>query len=162
MSDGAAGDVPAGAGGTDEAAGARWTGVHGEQEARARFGAARVAHLATVTPEGAPHLVPVTFALDGGVIWWAVDAKPKRHRSLRRLDNIAAEPRVSLLVDHYEEDWERLWWVRVDGTASAADGEEVGRGLEALAARYAAYRVAAPEGPVVRVEVERWRWWSAR
>ena len=147
MSGGGAGDVP---------------GVHGEVEARARFGAARVARLATVTPDGAPHLVPVTFALDGDVVWWAVDAKPKRHRSLRRLENIATEPRLSLLVDHYEEDWDRLWWVRADGTASVADGEEMARGLVALAARYAAYRAVAPEGPVVRVEVGRWRWWSAR
>lgn len=137
-------------------------GVHGEDEARARFAAARVARLGTVTPDGAPHLVPVTFALDGDVVWWAVDAKPKRHRSLRRLDNIAAEPRVSLLVDHYEEDWDLLWWVRADGTASVAGGLEAARGLEALAARYPAYRAAVPEGPVVRVAVHRWRWWSPR
>ena len=121
-----------------------------------------MARLATVTPEGAPHLVPVTFALDGDVVWWAVDAKPKRHRSLRRLANIAGEPRVSLLVDHYEEEWDRLWWVRADGTASVVGGAEAVRGSEALARRYAAYRGVAPEGPVVRVEVRRWRWWSPR
>lgn len=138
------------------------TGIHGEAEARARFGAARIARLATVTPEGAPHLVPVTFALDGDLVWWAVDAKPKRHRSLRRVSNIADEPRVSLLVDHYEEDWGGLWWVRADGLASVAGGEDEERGLEALATRYPTYRAEAPEGPVVRVEIGRWRWWAAR
>lgn len=121
-----------------------------------------MARLATVTPEGAPHLVPVTFALDGDVVWWAVDAKPKRHRHLRRLDNIAAEPRVSLLADHYADDWGELWWVRADGRAALAEGGEVDRARRALAERYAAYRRQAPEGPVVRVDVERWRWWSAR
>lgn len=122
-----------------------------------------MARLATVTPGGAPHLVPVTFALDDeDVVWWAVDAKPKRHRALRRLENIAAEPRVSLLVDHYDDDWDQLWWVRADGLAGVAEGPAAGPGLAALAARYPAYRASAPEGPVVRVEVRRWRWWAAR
>lgn len=132
-----------------------------EDEARRRFAGAPVARLATVTPDGAPHLVPVTFALDGDVVWWAVDAKPKRHRSLRRLDNIAAEPRVCLLVDHYAVDWDELWWVRVDGEAAVVEGSEGRRGGEALAARYGAYRREPPEGPVVRIDVRRWRWWSA-
>ncbi|MGH9087832.1 MAG: TIGR03668 family PPOX class F420-dependent oxidoreductase [Acidimicrobiales bacterium] len=136
--------------------------MHGEDEARHRFADAPVARLATVTPDGAPHLVPVTFVLDGDVVWWAVDAKPKRHRSLRRLENIAAEPRVSLLVDHYDDDWDQLWWVRADGVAAVVAGAGAAPGLAALAARYPAYRAATPEGPVVRVDVRRWRWWSPR
>ncbi len=133
----------------------------GESEARRRFAAARVARLATVTPQGAPHLVPVTFVLDGDTVWWAVDDKPKRTRALARLDNISAEPRVSLLVDHYDDDWEALWWVRADGVASAtAEGPEAERAVLLLAERYEPYRLQPPEGPVVRVQVRRWRWWS--
>src|SRR3990172_11041365 len=88
-----------------------------EREARARFGAARVARLATVRPDGAPHVAPVVFALDGDAVWLVVDEKPKRHRRLQRLVNVGAEPRVSLLVDSYDEDWSRLWWGRADGRA---------------------------------------------
>ena len=85
--------------------------------ARERFAAGRVARLATMSPDSRPHLVPVVFAVVGDTVWTAVDAKPKSTRSLRRLANIEANPRVSLLVDHYEEDWSALWWVRVDGKA---------------------------------------------
>lgn len=134
-----------------------------EEDARRRFAGARVARLATVTPEGTPHVVPVTFALDAGsdTIWWAVDDKPKRTRALVRLANIAFEPRVSLLVDHYEEDWGALWWVRADGVASTAnDGRDIEHALRLLADRYDPYRVSPPEGPVVRVDIHRWRWWS--
>jgi PPOX class probable F420-dependent enzyme len=134
----------------------------GQAEARRRFAAARVARLSTITPSGAPHLVAVTFALEGDTVWWAVDDKPKRTRALARVANIAAEPRVSLLVDHYEEDWKALWWVRADGVASVApDGREVERALVLLAARYEPYGARPPDGPVIRVEVRRWQWWSA-
>ena len=84
-------------------------------EARGRFAAARVARLATADATGQPHLVPVTFAVAGDMVYTAVDAKPKRTTALRRLANVAANPRVSLLVDHYDDDWSRLWWVRADG-----------------------------------------------
>lgn len=136
-----------------------WAG--GVEEARRRFGSSPVARLATVTPTGAPHLVPVTFALDEDVVWWAVDAKPKRSRALQRLANIAADPRVSLLVDHYGSDWGELWWVRADGVAAVVGPRQAADGMALLAGRYPAYRGAPPKGPVVRVEVRRWRWWSA-
>src|SRR5947207_9112063 len=87
-------------------------------EARRRFAAAVVARLATVTPDGRPHIVPVTFAVDGDVIYSAVDAKPKTTTRLARLRNIAAEPRVAVLADHYQADWDRLWWARADGAAT--------------------------------------------
>jgi len=96
-----------------------------EEEARAGFATARVARLATIRPDGAPHLVPVVFVLEGDTVWLVVDEKSKRHRRLQRLVNIRAEPRVSLLVDSYDEDWSRLWWVRADGRARI-----VGEGLE--------------------------------
>src|SRR5206468_8517557 len=87
-------------------------------EARRRFAAAPVARLATVTPDGRPQIVPITFAVEGDRIYTIVDTvKPKTSLSLARLRNIGADPRVSLLVDEHDEDWERLWWVRADGTA---------------------------------------------
>jgi PPOX class probable F420-dependent enzyme len=128
---------------------------------RARVAAAPVARLATVAVTGAPHLVPFCFVLDGDVLYSAVDRKPKRTTRLRRLDNAAAEPRVCVLVDHYEADWSRLWWVRLDGLARQLEpGPEVERALAGLAAKYPQYRAAPPDGPVLRIDVERWTGWS--
>jgi PPOX class probable F420-dependent enzyme len=124
-----------------------------------RFAAARVARLATVGQDGAPHLVPITFALVGDVIHSAVDAKPKRHTRLRRLANIAHEPRVSVLVDRYDDDWAALWWVRADGVARVLASSPVA--LEALAAKYPQYRSASPPGPFVEIAISRWSAWSA-
>lgn len=124
-----------------------------------------MARLGTVTPDGGPHLVPAVFVLepDRDVVWTAVDAKPKSTRSLRRLTNIEANPRVSLLVDGYDEDWTRLWWVRADGQASIrTDSDpEAARGLDALAAKYRQYSEERPAGPVIRIEIDTWRTWTA-
>lgn len=135
-------------------------------DSRARFAAGRVARLATVGPDGQPHLVPVTFATIGDLVVTAVDHKPKRSRALRRLANIRVRPRVSLLVDHYSDDWDTLWWVRADGTArvvAPADGADGTRAaaLDALAAKYPQYRATPPAGPMILVAVERWRGWAA-
>jgi PPOX class probable F420-dependent enzyme len=131
-------------------------------EARSRFAKGRVARLATVGAEGAPHVVPVTFALDGDRIVTAVDAKPKRASSLRRLANVAANPRVSLLVDEYDEDWDRLWWARADGVARVVDdGPDLDRAISLLRERYVQYTTVALVGPAVVVEVERWVGWSS-
>jgi PPOX class probable F420-dependent enzyme len=130
-------------------------------EARRRFAVARHAYLATATPDGVPHLVPVTFALsvtDTVVI--AVDHKPKRGHDLRRLRNIAANPRVTLLVDEYDDDWRRLWWVRADGVARVLSGLDREPSLDALVAKYPDYRDRRPEGPVISVGVTVWRGWS--
>ena len=126
-------------------------------EARARFAAARVARLATVSADGMPHLVPVTFAVDGDTVVIAVDHKPKRTTDLKRLRNIAAQPRVSLLADHYDEDWDQLWWVRADGRARVADTGPV----DLLVAKYPQYTGRPPAGPVIVVEIELWRGWAA-
>jgi len=123
---------------------------------RARVETARVARLATVRPDGSPHLVAVTFALDGDTVVTAVDDKPKRTQDLQRLRNIDEHPAASLLVDHYEEDWEHLWWVRVDGVAEVIRSQTA---IDALAAKYAQYRTAPPAGPVIAIEPERWRSW---
>jgi len=124
--------------------------------AEERLTLARVGRLATVTAEGRPHIVPVTFALAGGEIVTAVDAKPKRTTRLARLENVRATGRASLLVDHYDEDWSRLWWVRVDGSAAVVESEPA---IDALAAKYEQYREARPAGPVIAITPERWRSW---
>jgi PPOX class probable F420-dependent enzyme len=131
-------------------------------QARARFVTAAVARLATVRPDGAPHIVPVCFAVAAGTIYSAVDGKPKRTPDLARLANIAAEPRVALLADRYADDWTRLWWVRVDGDARVVtDAAERERALAALSAAYPQYAETPPRGPVLAVEPRRFSGWSA-
>ena len=133
-----------------------------EREARSRFAAGRVARLSTVRPDGSPHLVPIVFALDGETVAFALDDKPKTTRELRRLANIRADPRVSVLVDHYEEDWAAVWWVRVDGRAGVVDaGPAFDRVVALLAEKYPQYAADPPPGPAVLIEVETWRWWSS-
>ena len=134
-----------------------------EFDARDRFAAAPVARLATVRPDGGPHVVPVTFAISlPSTIWLSVDEKPKRSRDLQRLANIEAEGRVSLLVDHYDADWTTLWWVRVDGRARVVyDADVWRRAVATLARKYPQYVRDSPAGPGVVVDVERWRYWSA-
>lgn len=129
---------------------------------RRRVARARVARLGTVGADGSPHLVPICFALAGDVLYSAVDWKPKRSQRLRRLENVAGEPRVCLLVDHYEEDWTRLWWVRLEGVATELPpGPETELALGLLTAKYRQYTERAPQGPVLRVQVHLWRGWSA-
>lgn len=131
-------------------------------EARRRFSRSPVARLATVRPGGDPHIVPVTFAADDDIIYTAVDAKPKRSRRLQRLENLRVEPRCALLVDHYNGDWSRLWWVRADGHADVIDEPAPAeRGLHLLADRYGTYRQTPPTGPLIVVTVTRWTGWSA-
>jgi PPOX class probable F420-dependent enzyme len=128
--------------------------------ARELFAGARVARLATVGSDGRPHLVPIVFAVAGDVIVTAVDdVKPKRTRSLARLANIAAEPRVSVLADHYDEDWSRLWWARADGVAAVVDRDP--DAITLLTERYPQYRDQPPPGPVIQIQVERWTGWAA-
>jgi PPOX class probable F420-dependent enzyme len=122
-------------------------------------GDARVARLATVGPDGRPHVVPMCFALDGDTLYTAVDEKPKSTRRLRRLANIEANPRVEVVVDHWDEDWSKLWWVRLAGEARVVEHDE--RGLELLQAKYAQYRDAPPGGPFVIVSIDSRSEWSA-
>jgi PPOX class probable F420-dependent enzyme len=127
--------------------------------ARERFCAGRVARLATADGRGRPHLVPIVFAVDGAAIYSAVDAKPKTSTALRRLANIAANPQVSLLVDHYDDDWTRLWWARADGTARVL--LDCAAAVDLLAERYPQYREMPPPGPLIAIDVARWSGWSA-
>ena len=123
-----------------------------------------VATLATVRPDGRPHVVPVTFAMpDPTAIVFAVDHKPKRTNRLQRLANIAANPAVSFLVDEYDADWSRLWWVRADADASIVEptSKQGVAAIEALVARYRQYVDRPPAGPVVWCRVTGWAAWSA-
>jgi PPOX class probable F420-dependent enzyme len=130
---------------------------HDAEWAQQRFGQARVARLATVSGDGSPHLVPIAFALDGTRLISAVDQKPKATTALRRLDNIAVNPFVSVLVDEYDDDWTQLWWARADGWAHVYDSWD----LTALIERYDQYRTDPPAGPVIVIEVDHWSGWSA-
>jgi PPOX class probable F420-dependent enzyme len=128
-----------------------------------RLTAARVARLATTDPDGRPHLVPIVFAIDGDTLYSAVDAKPKRSKTLRRIENARARPEVTILVDHYENDWSQLWWIRLRGRARVLDGgEELERALRLLVAKYPQYRDEPPGAPVLAIDVTDVRDWSAR
>jgi PPOX class probable F420-dependent enzyme len=136
---------------------------HGEMRQRVR--AAPVARLATVTADGRPHLVPVCFALlatgDRDVIVSGTDEKPKRSLSLQRLRNLRANPAAALIVDHYEDDWTRVWWVRVDGRGRVLDdGPERDAAIDALREKYVQYEQVGLPGAVLVIDVERWRGWS--
>lgn len=133
-----------------------------EDEARARFAAVPVARLGTADAQGRPHVVVVTFAVDGDTVYTAVDQKPKSSSNLKRLRNVAENPRVTMLADYYSDRWDELWWVRADGRAAILDDPRLmAEPLRLLADRYWQYREAPPAGPVLAVRVERWSGWAA-
>ena len=126
---------------------------------------ARVGRLATAGADGRPLAVPICYAWDGAHVYSAVDAKPKRTRALRRLQNIAANPEVSLVVDEYHEDWTRLRYVIVEGSAEILTaGPEFARGVDLLVAKYEQYRslgLSREAGSLVRITPRRllhWAW----
>jgi PPOX class probable F420-dependent enzyme len=133
-----------------------------EDEARHRFAAARIARLATVRADGRPHVVPIVFAVDGDTVFSIADPKPKRGLDLLRHRNIAANPAVSLLVDEYEESWERIWWVRVDGTARVVEeGPERDTTMRLLRAKYSQYAAwTEPFGAATVIAVDRLASWT--
>jgi len=134
-----------------------------EDDARQRLALAVVGRLATADRAGRPHLVPAVFAVEGDSLYVAVDRKPKRSADLRRIRNIRENPEVAFLVDHYEADWSRLWWVRVDGSARVLEDEATMRGpIELLCVKYPQYRadLPPPDGPVIAVRIERVSGWS--
>jgi PPOX class probable F420-dependent enzyme len=130
--------------------------------ARTRFATASVVRLATSDTGGQPHLVVATFAVSGDQIFTAVDHKPKTTRNLKRLRNIEHNPRVAVLADHYDDQWDVLWWVRADGQARIlTDDAEMAAPVQLLVDRYRQYREARPAGPVIAITVERWTGWRA-
>ena len=126
----------------------------------------RVARLASADAAGAPHVIPICYALVGNHLYFVVDDKPKRTRTgLKRLRNIAENPRVALVIDDYEEDWTRLAYLLIQGEATpVADGAEYARGLEALRRRYPQYRrmrLAIATHPMIRIAPQRAHLWRA-
>jgi PPOX class probable F420-dependent enzyme len=135
-----------------------------QAEARARFTSSSVARLATAGADGRPHLVPCTFAVDeAGRVVIGIDNKPKSSVELRRLRNIAEKPQVSLLADHYADDWAHLWWARADGTATIErSGPEHAAHWAQLRRKYPQYAGQVLDGPVIVVSVESWSGWAFR
>jgi PPOX class probable F420-dependent enzyme len=131
-----------------------------ETEMREVVAAAPVGRLATLDGNGRIHLVPFCFALAGDTLWSVVDVKPKSTTALKRLDNIHGHPDVTVLVDHYDDDWSRLWWVRLRGTARVHDHHDAA--VDRLAAKYEQYRAARPMGAVIEIHISEWKGWSAR
>jgi PPOX class probable F420-dependent enzyme len=129
-----------------------------QAQAREAFARARVARLATLTPSGAPHIVPICFAVERDLIYSAIDEKPKRTPHPQRLRNIDHDARVAVLADHYDDNWERLWWVRADGRARVVSANE--HVIALLAGRYEQYRERPPRGETITIDVERWSGWG--
>lgn len=132
-----------------------------QDECRRRLTSARRAQLATADADGRPHIVPVTYVIEGDAAFIAIDSKPKRSYNLKRLRNITANSAVALLTDVYDDDWTRLWWVRADGTARILTGDaDRSHPVELLQGRYSQYVDDVPQGPVIEVAIERWSGWA--
>jgi PPOX class probable F420-dependent enzyme len=137
------------------------------EEALERLGSARVGRLATLTPEGKPHVVPFVFVVvehaSATRLYWMVDEKPKRSKELQRLRNIEHQPAVELVVDDYDEDWTRLWWVRARGTARVVvEAPERDAALVLLRAKYPQYESIDDPGLVVAIEVDAISGWESK
>ena len=127
-----------------------------------RLTAARVTRLGTTDPDGRPNLVPIVFAVDGDTLYSAVDRKPKRSSRLQRIENARTRPDVTVLVDEYQDDWSRLWWIRLRGRARVLDsGEEHDRALRLLTDKYPQYRSDPPGRPVLAIDVLEVRAWPS-
>jgi len=134
----------------------------GLPESHASLLRTRRGYLATGSVDGGPQVVPVCFTWAGDVIWTAIDGKPKKTEHLQRLKNIEANPKVAFIVDRWEEDWSRLAWLSAKGTATVIKkGAESLKAIAALKSKYSQYAETPLEGPVIRIDVERWSGWSA-
>ncbi|MBT2385342.1 TIGR03668 family PPOX class F420-dependent oxidoreductase [Streptomyces sp. ISL-11] len=133
----------------------------GSSEARARLTGSPVARLATADETGRPHVVPITFAVSRNLLYFAIDHKPKTTRNPRRLRNIRRNPQVSVLADHYADDWRQLWWARADGQAEIwTETAGLATAVGLLREKYPQYAEQPPEGPVVAIEVTKWSGWA--
>jgi PPOX class probable F420-dependent enzyme len=122
---------------------------------------ARVGRLGLLDLDGAPRVLPVTFAVAEGRIWSAIDRKPKRSKEPARLRFMRRDPRAALTVDRYADDWDDLAWVQVLGAVAIVEVKDGARGLEALRAKYEPYREDPPPGPLLALRPERYLWWRA-
>jgi len=122
---------------------------------------ARVGRLGLLDLEGAPRVLPVTFALADGRIWSAIDSKPKRASEPARLRFLRRDPRAALTVDRYSDEWDQLAWVQVLGRIEIVEVADGAAGLEALSEKYEPYREESPPGPLLALQPERYLWWRA-
>ena len=123
----------------------------------------RVARLATVDEQGRPHIVPIVFVYADGVLYTPIDLKPKAApERLRRVRNIHSNPQVQVLIDHYDEDWQRLGYVQLRGRAGMIQrGAEYDRAIRLLEEKYPQYQELPLEGrPVIKISVERTVTWG--
>ena len=136
-------------------------------DVRATLESARHGYLSTASAEGDPHLQPVVFQVVGDSIYIAIDEKPKTTLRLRRLTNIESNPKFALLVDHYDDDWNQLWWILLRGPAEVLWPSEWGQNeaslvLASLRAKYEQYRVMGlEERPLLKLTPDRVTRWSA-
>lgn len=126
----------------------------------------RVARLATADADGMPHVVPIVYALVDDDIYFVIDEKPKKtRRGLKRLSNIAVNPRVALIIDEYQDDWTRLAYLLIEGTAGEiADEAAYARVIEELRRRYSQYRdmeLSYERNPMLRIVAARRHFWRA-
>ncbi|HZC99797.1 MAG TPA: TIGR03668 family PPOX class F420-dependent oxidoreductase [Actinomycetes bacterium] len=132
-----------------------------ERQMRRRVAEARVARVGTVDEHGRAHLVPIVFAVDGDTLYSATDAGS---RPVKRLRNLQRDPRVTVLVDVYDEDWSKVWWVRMRGRGRVIeDGPERDHARRLLWGKYPQFGSAPPgeaDGPVMAVDVEEWSGWA--
>lgn len=141
--------------------GVRHHGVMDQARCRALAETARVARLATTRHDGRVDLVPIVFAFHDEQVVFAVDHKPKSTVRLQRLANIATNPEVTVLFDHHEEDWTRLWWVRMRGSAVEHRAAAVPAAIDALVRRHPQYDDNRPAGPAVLIGPTAWTGWVA-
>jgi len=123
--------------------------------------ASRVGRLGLLDLEGAPRVLPVTYALAEGRIWSAIDSKPKRSAELARLRFLRRDQRAALTVDRYSDDWDELAWVQVLGRVEIVELAAGAAGLEALRKKYEQYREQPPPGPLLALKPARYLWWRA-
>lgn len=117
--------------------------------------------LATVGLDTSPHLVPVCFTWAGDVIWTAVDGKPKTSGVLQRIKDVESNPTIAFAVDRWDEDWSRLAWLQARGRATVlAPGDDTDKAYAALRDKYPQYATTPLDGPVIRIDVDRWIGWS--
>lgn len=122
---------------------------------------ARVARLAMLDADDRPRVLPVTFAVAEGAVWSAIDSKPKRSTEPARLRYLRRRPEAALVVDRYDDDWDRLAWVQLLGRVEVVELDQGEPGLDALVAKYPQYADQPPPGPLLRLEVERALTWRA-
>ncbi len=120
-----------------------------------------MARLGFLDDEGAPRVLPVTFAVAEGRLWSAIDQKPKRAGEPARVRYLRRDPRAALTVDRYSDDWEQLAWVQVLGSVSILEVDVSAAGLAALTERYEQYQEQEPPGPLLALRPERYLWWRA-